>query len=134
MSVKKVIGLFFVSILISTITIAGCISENAGDPYNKILKQPIFILDSCSTGGLLKDYKNETLFDFRITIENPNDIIIDLEIIYFIIIDELGNIIYSFEPIPNPELEMLQFSAEKFSINPNENISLYNDVTIFKLI
>jgi hypothetical protein len=127
MKIKKKKIIILIGLVLLTITITGCISGNVETRDNNLLKLPIFRLNNCVTGGRLKDYINNTLFSFSMNIENPNDVTIDIQIIYFNIIDELGNIIYTFKPTPNPELESKQFSTDKFSLKSKEIITLYNE-------
>ena len=111
--------------MLVSVAVIGCISQNGTKQKNIGTKPPIFNLESFSTGVLTEDYPNSTSVSFSIYIENLNDETIQLQLLYLYALDESGNLLFSFRPAVDINLDFYnQLHSGEFTLKAQENITL----------
>jgi hypothetical protein len=128
METSKKIIMIGISLMLVTLTIVGCTTQNSE------LKPPIFKINEVAGRWAFLGDGNYTedgnyTFAFPLYIENPNNETIQLQLIYLNLMDGSGNILMSFTPKVDPNFECYfglynQIGTEQFSLDAHENITL----------
>ena len=133
MKTNKKILMLGISLVMVSIAVIGCISQSGTKQKNTETKPPIINLESFSTWGLTKDYPNSTSVSFSIYIENLNDEAIQLQLLYLYALDESGNLLFSFRPTVDINLDLYnQLHSGEFTLKAQENITLGSHRYIYK--
>lgn len=130
---KKIIKIITVgiSLLLISVVIIGCISQEKNNKQNSKLKLPIFNISGVVARWVISQ-SGEFNFSFPLFIENLNNELIHLHLLYLNLIDDSGKILISFIPDFNTNIESLnQINNEQFSLKSNKNITLTGNIIIY---
>jgi hypothetical protein len=123
MKMKEKMVLVGVSSMLLTVVLVGCtvLEENTQNPPR--IKIPAFTLVSF-IGIWDFHHPNTSLIEFHLSIENPNNETIDVQLLFLYVIDTQGNLLLSFRP-NTLIFNNLQSDTEHHMVNANENLTLY---------
>jgi len=123
MKTNKKIMIAGISLMLVTITLIGVATLGDVKQNAHFIKMPIFKLSSF--GGIWDfGYPDVGSVSFNMYTENPNDEDIELQFLFFNILDENGTVLINFRPEINPNINCLQVGAESFTLRANENITV----------
>lgn len=121
---NKKIMIVGISLMLVSVVIAGCTTQSDNKKQNSELKPPIFNIPEVNARYATANNGNYS-FVFPLYIENPNNETIQLQLIYLNLMDGFGNILMSFVPIFDPNINLYnQIHNEQFSLEAHKNITL----------
>ena len=126
MKMNKKIMMVGISLMLVSVVIAGCTTQSDVKKQNSELQPPIFKIPSVTARWVMVASEDwNYTFSFPLYIENPNNETIQLQLICLNLMDGFGNILLSFVPILDPNLDLYnQIHNEQFSLEAHENITL----------
>ena len=102
--------------MLISVAIIGCTVQSNTRQQNIEMKSIVFNLTSFSTWYLTSDYPNSSSVSFSINIENFYDETIQLQLLYLCVLDESGNLLFSFRPTPDANQDLSnQLHSEGFT-------------------
>jgi len=112
--------------MLVSVVIAGCITQSDNKKQNLELKPPIFRIPEVEARWIFTNGEEYPFdFSFPLFIENPNDETIDLQLIFLNLMDGSGNILMSFVPTLDPNIDLYnQIHNLQFSLEAHKNITL----------
>jgi hypothetical protein len=123
MKMKEKMVLIGASLMLFSVVLVGCTALEVNTQNPPRIKIPAFTLGSF-IGIWDFHHPNTSLIEFHLSIENPNNEAIDVQLLFLYVIDTQGNLLLSFRP-NTLIFNNLQSDTEHHMVHANENLTLY---------
>jgi hypothetical protein len=127
MKINNKLMIVGISLVVVGVTLSGCATMGNQQPDGL----PIFTL--LSFNGIWDfHHPNASFIEFDISVVNPSDDDIEVQILVFTILDDHGNVLLSFRPGHEVAVDGAQSTTWVFSLKAHESITVHSSQSVFR--